>query len=488
MRRSRGDEHMGNEVMNSDSPWDVMIESRAIARWKHRIRTPLNQIVGYVELLEETLPGELSENLLPRLQKMEAACREIAGLMAQVLDGPEGKVGVRACDSLTKALELPVTRLETACERCQEIAEGISGETLNLDLVEIGESIGRLRKALGSLNAKADHMDAEVEQAVAASAESRTSSPFGVVDPHAGAKLLLVDDDRINRVVIERRLSRMGFNVIAVDGGREALKVLARETIELVMLDILMPEMDGFATLDRIKADRRWASVPVIMLTSLDDADSVARCLSNGAEDYVSKPFDATVLRARIDVSLDRKRLRDQEKSLLASIQLERNKSEDLLNNILPSVIAERLKAGEKQIVDRVPAATVLFADIVGFTSFSATNAPEKTMALLNALFSAFDRLVESLGLEKIKTIGDAYLAVAGVPELVPDHAERGARMALAMLAAVETFNIEYGLDWSVRIGMHSGSLMAGIIGSRKFAYDLWGDTVNVASLSLIHI
>ena len=166
----------------------------------------------------------------------------------------------------------------------------------------------------------------------------------------------------------------------------------------------------------------------------------------------------------------------------MARIQAEQAKSESLLLGILPPLIANRLKSGERDIVDSVPAATVLFADIVGFTKIAADMSPEETAFLLNDLFSAFDGLVDSYGMEKVKTIGDAYMAVAGVPESAPDHALRGARMALAMQQAMQRFNVRNRHNWSIRVGVHCGPLMAGIIGSRKFAYDLWGDTVNLAS------
>jgi class 3 adenylate cyclase len=152
------------------------------------------------------------------------------------------------------------------------------------------------------------------------------------------------------------------------------------------------------------------------------------------------------------------------------------------LLNVLPKPIAERLKSGEASVVDGVNEATVLIADIVNFTRIAAELTPARTVALLNELFSEFDRLVEEVGVEKIKTIGDAYMAVGGVPVPVPEHAARCARMALAMLDAVEEFNVRTKQHWQLRIGMHTGPLVAGIIGSKKFAYDLWGDTVNIAS------
>jgi class 3 adenylate cyclase len=159
-------------------------------------------------------------------------------------------------------------------------------------------------------------------------------------------------------------------------------------------------------------------------------------------------------------------------------IEREKEKSERLLLNVLPQAIAARLKEREERIAERFDDATVLFADIVGFTSLSASMEPEKIVALLDELFTKFDALAERHGLEKIKTIGDAYMVVGGVPQPRADHAEAVAQMALEMISAVAG----HGDGLSVRVGVHSGPVVAGVIGRKKFIYDLWGDTVNTAS------
>ena len=160
----------------------------------------------------------------------------------------------------------------------------------------------------------------------------------------------------------------------------------------------------------------------------------------------------------------------------------ERARSERLLLNILPAPIAERLKASEDSIAEHSDGVTVLFADIVGFTPLSARKTPRALVELLNRIFSEFDTLADAHGLEKIKTIGDAYMAVAGLPEPWPDHAPRAARMAFAMRDAIARVSAETGEELALRIGLHSGPVVAGVIGRRKFAYDMWGDTVNTAS------
>ena len=168
-----------------------------------------------------------------------------------------------------------------------------------------------------------------------------------------------------------------------------------------------------------------------------------------------------------------------------AAMQLlgeERARSERLLLNILPAPIAERLKASEESIAEHSDGVTVLFADIVGFTPAAAHKTARALVELLNRIFSEFDALADTHGLEKIKTIGDAYMAVAGLPKPWPDHAARAARMALAMRDATARVSAETGEKLALRIGLHSGPVVAGVIGRRKFTYDLWGDTVNTAS------
>ena len=160
----------------------------------------------------------------------------------------------------------------------------------------------------------------------------------------------------------------------------------------------------------------------------------------------------------------------------------EKQRSDELLLNILPSEIAERLKAGEEPLADHRPAATVLFADLVGFTDLSRKMPATQLVTILNDLFSRFDELVQRHGAEKIKTIGDAYMVAAGLKESSADHVAQIANLALGMREAFAAFRDEHGLDLKLRIGVHSGAVVAGVIGKQKFAYDLWGDTVNVAS------
>ncbi|MBA3542733.1 MAG: HAMP domain-containing protein [Deltaproteobacteria bacterium] len=165
-----------------------------------------------------------------------------------------------------------------------------------------------------------------------------------------------------------------------------------------------------------------------------------------------------------------------------SELYAEQQTSERLLLNVLPAPIAERLKHGESLIVDRFDAVSVMFADLVGFTAMSAVTTPEELVTMLNELFSMMDRLAEKHGLEKIKTIGDAYMVVAGVPQPIADHAVAITHMGIDIVEGIAAYARKIGRPLSIRIGIHSGSVVAGVIGTKKFIYDLWGDTVNTAS------
>jgi class 3 adenylate cyclase len=217
------------------------------------------------------------------------------------------------------------------------------------------------------------------------------------------------------------------------------------------------------------------------MLSFADELETVVRCIELGAEDFLPKPFNTILLMARIESSLAKKRLRDQEQAFLKRLQEEQDLSERLLLNILPKPIADRLKRGEKIIADSFAETTVLFTDFVGFTQMSAGVPAVELVGKLSDIFSAFDRLCDRHGLEKIKTIGDAYMVVGGLPSPRADHAEAVANIALEMQEQLAQFTTADGKPFRMRIGINTGSVVAGVIGTKKFAYDLWGETVNVA-------
>lgn len=303
------------------------------------------------------------------------------------------------------------------------------------------------------------------------------------------AAILIADDSTALREVIRLILHAEGYHDLteAADG-QAAMDLLFSRSFDLLILDIKMPKISGYDILNALKKDPARSHIPVIVASAMDQLDSVVRCIELGAEDFLPKPVNSVLLVARISASLERKRLRDVDKLRLAElqhekqlVQMEREKSERLLLNILPVAIAHRLKKGERTIAQRYDQVTVLFADLVDFINLSNRTDPEALVSLLNDLFSRFDRIADVHGLEKIKTIGDSYFAVGGLPDPRANHAEAVAEMALEMLDALADLNRERGTNLAIRIGLNSGPVVAGVIGRKKFTYDLWGATVNIA-------
>lgn len=309
-------------------------------------------------------------------------------------------------------------------------------------------------------------------------------------DSPASNPILVVDDSRVMRAALRRALEEIGCRRIEEAAhGREALEKLRASPFDLVLLDLDMPEMDGRETLRAIKSHPDWKVIPVIIVSGSGQESNAISCIAAGAEDFLNKPFDHVLLRARVVSSIERKQLRDHDRQLLAQlhhekklVELEKANSDRLLLNILPGPIKHRLQSGEKEIADSHPAVTIGFVDIVGFSSLARRHTPARLVAMLDRFFGEFDRVVEARGAEKIKTIGDNFMFATGVPLPDPQHARVAAECALEMMAAFERVNSLLGTGLAVRCGLHSGPVVAGIIGKKKFAYDIWGDAVNIAS------
>ena len=293
------------------------------------------------------------------------------------------------------------------------------------------------------------------------------------------SSLLVVDDEPFNHTLIKRLLDAEGYSDVSfAENGRQAMDMLQKSKFDIVLLDIEMPEMNGFEVLEAIKADLNNRHIPVIMISGVEDTDSIAKCIELGAEDYLSKPFNPTILRARLGACVEKKRLRDQEKTHLDQIRNEKKKADELLTVILPAGIASELKATGKVLPRGYDNIGLLFCDIVGFTNYCSGRSAEEVVNGLQALFTKFEEITTKYRMEKIKTIGDEFMSAAGLTN--PDYEPllTVVKCGLEMAAAAP----EVSADWKVRVGVHAGPLVAGIVGDQKYQFDVWGDTVNVAA------
>lgn len=318
-------------------------------------------------------------------------------------------------------------------------------------------------------------------------ASSVTDAVGRSVDGH---RVLLVDDQPMIGEAVRRLLADQADITFAFcKDAAKALSTAEEFQPTVILQDLVMPDIDGLDLVSQFRSHPGTEKIPVIMLSANEEAATKAQLLEAGANDYLIKLPHQIELIARIRVHSEAyKRLLERDAAFgalersLADLTREREKSERLLRNILPDTIAERLKNNVSTIAETYSSVSVLFADLCGFTTFSERVDASQLVDLLDDIFSAFDHLANAYGVEKIKTIGDAYMAVAGLPEARDDHAEAVAGMALGMLEAFRGVMRNRGLSMEVRIGIHSGPVVAGVIGKHKFSYDLWGDTVNTAS------
>ncbi len=504
--------------------------------------TPTSSIIAYTEMLLTYAENEPAvEDFIPDLKKMLLAAEQLAALITRFFsraNSPVGEIDVEAISSTIRHdLRTPINAVLGYGEMIiEDLSDSGDQEDMCNDLQRILTSARRLLTLINDLTyvvpsdaarAKSNgggSVIANAEAAKAKSAAPQAEAPIEINKPPTpppattsqadskddkqtlmddvvrtmrsnnqqvemgiqDARLLVVDDKDSNRDLLSRRLGRQGFQVEVAENGVQALEMIRSKDKEneydLVLLDIIMPEMDGYQVLAELKSDKQLRHLPVIMISALDEIDSVVRCIEMGAEDYLQKPFNQVILKAKIFATLERKRLRDREHAFMQKLQAEQEKSEKLLLNILPKPIADRLKRGERTIADSFPEVTVMFSDLVKFTELSAGISAAQLVEKLNEIFLAFDLLADLHGLEKIKTIGDSYMLVGGLPTPRPDHAEAVAAMALDMFDAIERLNDLNKSNFKIRVGIHTGPVVAGVIGKNKFNYDLWGDAVNVAS------
>ncbi len=379
-------------------------------RIRHDMRTPLNHVLGYGEMLLDDTQG------LPQAH--------LRVLLSHLLE--RGKEVLHQLDELV-----------------EEILDG-----------------GRVR---------ATPMPAAV----------RHRPPPALVRTEALAgRILVADDNRDNADLLRRRLSPLGHDMVTVGDGAQALAALDDPSFDLVLLDVMMPRLDGFEVLSRIKADSLTRHLPVIMITSLDELDSAARCIELGAADYLTKPFNPVLLQARIHACLESKRLRDQQAEVLLRVEQERARARELLRVILPDPVVDELERTNRVKPRRYEGVAVLFCDIVGFTQYCDQREPEDVLPQLQSLVEAFEDAMGRHDMQKIKTIGDGFMAAAGLLHPVEHPVHHAVTCAVDMLAL--TASVTRG--WQVRVGIHVGPVVAGVLGRRQFQFDLWGDTVNTAA------
>jgi adenylate cyclase len=302
------------------------------------------------------------------------------------------------------------------------------------------------------------------------------------------ASILIVDDQEPNVLLLQRMLRGAGYTSVASTTHPHEVGDLYRQNrYSLILLDLQMPGLDGFQVMEELKKIESDGYLPVLVITA--QPDHKLRALQAGAKDFVSKPFDLAEVLMRVHNMLEVRLLHLETKKLYDQVASEQKVSEQLLRNVLPQAIVEKLKsrhnvttAGFPEIIaEGFPEATILFAGLHDFSRLTDGMAAADVVRLLNDIYSGFDTLVQKLGLEKIKIAGESYMIAAGVPVPRPDHAQAMAEAALGLQQEIVRHDAPNQETFSLRIGINTGPVVAGVIGKTRFSYDIWGETVNTA-------
>ncbi len=458
-----------------------------LANVRHELRTPINHIIGYSEMLQEEAEDEGGEDFVPGLERIQAAGKQLLELVNSSFDPAKFDASEESMGRVRRELRAPVDAIIGSAETLQREAQGSGDDHMVPDLEKICLAA---RNILAFVDDRLDFSEAGISQA--ALDEARSAIPdMARARRAAGAdgdssadewtelgRILVVEDNEMSRDMLVRRLRNQGHTVDEAEDGRVALEMMRRTPFDLVLLDVMMPVMNGYEALEQAKSDPSLRHVPVIMLSALDEIDSVVRCIEMGAEDYLPKPFNSVLLRARIETSLEKKRLRDQEVLYLEQIEREKKRSDELLHVILPGQIVTELKATNEVRPRRYDNVAVMFCDIVGFTSFCDTHTPEEVSANLQQLIQDYEGIAERYHLQKIKTIGDSFMATAGLLDPVENPTLSCVAAGMEMIGATQSVPA----GWNARVGVHFGHVMAGVVGHRRYLFDIWGDTVNTAA------
>ncbi len=312
-------------------------------------------------------------------------------------------------------------------------------------------------------------------------------------EPDGKQTILIVDDERLNIDILGNELHGT-YRILTAESGPQALKMLGENVVDLIILDIMMPVMDGLETCRRLKIAPNTRDIPVIFISACQDDEDEEYGLRLGAIDYIKKPFYLPIVKARIKTHLNQKLL--EHKLLTYNRQLidaqdainqEKNKYHQLLSCILPESIARELMLNREVAPRSYDMVTVMFTDFIDFTRLTALIDPVLLIRELNDIFCAFDSIMEKNHCERIKTIGDGYLAVCGLPDPCPEHAERIVDAAVDCINYLKIRNSQLlgktlDIQWEIRIGINTGPVVAGVVGSSRYIYDIFGDTVNTSS------
>lgn len=486
----------GKQIYNQAADQDLT-PSFLLSTLRHELRTPLNAIVGYSEMLLEDARELGKENLISDLKKIQTAGQVLHEKTNDFFDTlkPDAKLenikDEKVNDTLQHDLRIPLNSIIEYCEI-------LKGEHDFNIISNFGEDLEKIQTAAETLMAHlnviltndpfgADNTESVLDISYNFSATDEDKNiTYPISDDKATLitdrkrSVLVVDDNSMNRDLLSRYIKRLNLDVKSAENGVQALQMVASQSFDLILLDVMMPGLNGYQVLKRLKSEKAWRDIPVIMISALKDMEGVVKCIEIGADDYLPKPFNPVVLKARINNCLERKRLSDLEKEHKKLIKETFGKY--VSNEVRDEVLSGRIPLeGEKKDV------TILFADLRDFTPLTESVPPKEMVRILNCYFTEMAPAIRSRHGSILQYLGDEIYAAFGTPIPLSDHPQQAVAAALDMRQRLIDVNkllksqghaiLKHG------IGIHSGSVVAANIGcSERLSYGLVGDTVNLAS------
>jgi CheY-like chemotaxis protein/signal transduction histidine kinase len=469
-------------------PDPARVERASLAQIRHDLSTPINAMIGYSEMLLEDGAWAGHDELRGELKQIrEASAQILERIDAALLPAVEPTNGASPLDVLTRLpADLPATTAQTA-EHAQALAGRAFASGLNdnlRDLQRIAGAAAQLHTLVTQIGSgEPAAASRRLERASAKAREVLASiRPVGKtgLELREGS-LLVVDDSELNRDLLSRQLARQGYSVVSVGSGAEALARLAIQEFDLILLDVLMSGLNGLEVLRRLKAHDEWAEIPVLMISSLDELDSVVRCIEIGAEDYLVKPFDPVLLGARVRSNLRVRHLRRHERAQAQELETAVALNTRLLHTLAPPALAGRLSSGEA-VVEFAEQATALYAEIDGLSNPGNASSAALWLHQLNTLFSSFDATAERLGIGLARPADShAYLALTGLASADPNESESIATLALELIAESARQALRSGEPIHIRIGIHIGPALLGAPSAQRLRVHLGGEAIEVA-------
>ncbi len=456
-----------------EAPDPERVRRASIGFVRHELRTPVNAILGYTEMLLEDARDEGDDIAAADLERILHCGRDILTLIERSLD-PERVSAEQGRDlgsygkQVRADLRDPLGAITGYTELLIEISREDGNEPRARDLERVLAASRKLLELSSDIVAVATAAPETSGLARAASMAEGVLAKIRAMPAETASdregSLLVVDDSAMNRDLLARQLARKGYVVATAEGGEQALRTLDEQPFDLVLLDVFMDGMDGIEVLRRMKSSERLCDIPVIMISALDEVDSIVRCLEIGAADFVSKPFHPTLLDARIQATLAATSARAAPRE--AGGEIER-----LVAGTFPAYLLQRLRAGTVQSLDSSTSAAVCFIDID--QAVAATDPRERAGRVETLIDAAYAVAGEHGATVLLHGIG--LLVAAGFPDAVPGAAERVARTALAFAQHAQA----HGLP--CRSALHTGALHGAVIGRDRLAYSVWGDAVDLA-------